>query len=152
MRALYTNGRWGPLSNQVYFATLPPVEVHVSRISESFVHVRWERLPQERVTNKLRTQYRQQQVGSELLALSYFLANIALPRGHLPACLADAGCWSGRKYIAADLMIFLLCLTVPLQQARQFFCHPNAVITASLCLSFTSGGGVLRHPPRVIRF
>ena len=60
VRALYTTGHWGPLSNQIYFATLPPVTVHVGRIGETFVHVRWERQPQLRVTNRLRTQHRQQ--------------------------------------------------------------------------------------------
>eukprot|EP01012_Entosiphon_sulcatum_P034226 TRINITY_DN4337_c0_g1_i1.p1 TRINITY_DN4337_c0_g1~~TRINITY_DN4337_c0_g1_i1.p1 ORF type:complete len:2657 (-),score=384.73 TRINITY_DN4337_c0_g1_i1:38-8008(-) len=63
--AVYTSQIAGPFSNQIYFATLPAITVHVGRIGETSVHVRWDRQPQQRMTNRIRAIHRQQQAEFE---------------------------------------------------------------------------------------
>eukprot|EP00756_Hemistasia_phaeocysticola_P021988 Hpha_TRINITY_DN15805_c0_g5::TRINITY_DN15805_c0_g5_i1::g.190173::m.190173 len=54
-------GSQGPWSAVQYFVTLAPMRVDVSRIGETFVHVQWHRLQQQRIADRLREQHRQQQ-------------------------------------------------------------------------------------------
>jgi len=54
-------GSQGPWSTVQYFTTLAPMRVEVSRIGETFVHVQWHRLQQQRIADRLREQHRQQQ-------------------------------------------------------------------------------------------
>eukprot|EP01062_Namystynia_karyoxenos_P001547 TRINITY_DN10532_c0_g1_i1.p1 TRINITY_DN10532_c0_g1~~TRINITY_DN10532_c0_g1_i1.p1 ORF type:complete len:2602 (+),score=870.68 TRINITY_DN10532_c0_g1_i1:85-7806(+) len=89
LRPCYPGGQLGPWSEQQYFVTLAPMRVEVSRIGETFVHVRWHRVPQQRIADRLREQHKQQQEDFEEQQLELQREIDALASGHpLPR---DAG-------------------------------------------------------------
>eukprot|EP01065_Artemidia_motanka_P026139 TRINITY_DN3105_c0_g2_i1.p1 TRINITY_DN3105_c0_g2~~TRINITY_DN3105_c0_g2_i1.p1 ORF type:complete len:2223 (+),score=398.42 TRINITY_DN3105_c0_g2_i1:984-7652(+) len=64
LRPVYAAAR-GPWSAPLHFVTLAPMHVEVSRIGETFVYVKWQRLQQQRIADRLRQQQDQQQEAFE---------------------------------------------------------------------------------------
>ena len=61
LRPCYSSGVRGLWCEEYYCCTLAPIAVEVSRIGETFVHVKWTRAPQQRIAARLREQHQQQQ-------------------------------------------------------------------------------------------
>ena len=61
LRPCYSGGAFGVWCEPIYCCTLPPVTVEVSRIGETFVHLKWQRMLQRRIAVQLREQQQQQQ-------------------------------------------------------------------------------------------
>eukprot|EP01063_Lacrimia_lanifica_P028443 TRINITY_DN4154_c0_g2_i1.p1 TRINITY_DN4154_c0_g2~~TRINITY_DN4154_c0_g2_i1.p1 ORF type:complete len:2480 (+),score=936.01 TRINITY_DN4154_c0_g2_i1:61-7500(+) len=61
LRPRYKSGAHGLWCEETYVCTLSPIIVEVSRIGETFVHVKWSRAPQQRIAARLREQHAHQQ-------------------------------------------------------------------------------------------
>eukprot|EP01060_Flectonema_neradi_P002744 TRINITY_DN1173_c3_g2_i1.p1 TRINITY_DN1173_c3_g2~~TRINITY_DN1173_c3_g2_i1.p1 ORF type:complete len:2434 (+),score=422.01 TRINITY_DN1173_c3_g2_i1:80-7381(+) len=62
LRPCYAGRAFGVWCEPIYCCTLPPLTVEVSRIGETFVHLKWQRMPQQRIAVQLREQQQHQQL------------------------------------------------------------------------------------------